>query len=186
MTSLKDKNLLFYSIHPTDEHSRVFLRELEKNHVLKKQFILVCVNDPKIKIPEKIKQMNKVPVLIASGFDKPIFGNDAVSWLKNNSFQEKGNGFDYGSLGNGASNCAYLSDDNKTSDYNQFFNNDYNHGFIDKDNVLNQQFSNIKVDAHISTYDESHELKKDIQEQMDNRLAAAFRAAVAFQAAFEQ
>jgi hypothetical protein len=171
MASIKDKNLLFYSVHQNDQISREFLSELEKNPMLKKQFILVCVSDPKIHIPDKIKQLNKVPVLVTSGLNRPIFGSDAISWLKNNSFQEKANGFEYGSLDNDTSKYAFLGDESKVSDYNQFFNNDYNHGFVEKDSTLNKQFANLKTDAHISTYDDSNEMKKDISAQMDQRLS---------------
>lgn len=171
MSSIKDKNLLFYSVHPNDEFSRDFMRELDKNPILKKQFILVCVNDPNIRIPDKIQQLNKVPVLIVAGFNRPIFGGDAVSWLKNNNFQEKANGFDYGSLDNDTSKYAFLGEEFKPSDYNQFFNNDYNHGFVEKDSILNQQFSNLKTDAHITTFDDSNEMKKDIQSQLEQRLS---------------
>ena len=142
MATLKDKNLFFYSLQPNDESSREFLKELEKNQVLKRQFILVCVNDPNIRIPEKILKIGQVPILVVPGLNRPILGNDAVSWLRNNSFQEKGNGFDYGSLdSNTPANFAFIGDESKSSDYNQYFNNEYNHGFIEKDSVLNQQFS---------------------------------------------
>jgi hypothetical protein len=171
MNSIKDKNLLFYSIHPSDEHSRNFMKELDKNPGLKKQFVLVCVNDPNIRIPDKILQLNKVPVLIISGFNTPILGNDAISWLTNNSFQDKANGLDYGALNSDDSKFAYISDDTKTSDYNQFFNSEYNHGFVEKEGVVNQQFSNLKTDARITTFDDSNELKKDIQAKMDQRLS---------------
>lgn len=170
MSSIKDKNLLFYSIHPKDDYSREFLTELEKNQILKRQFILVCVNDPNIRIPDKIKQLNKVPVLIAAGLNRPIFGSDAVSWLKNNNFQEKANGFDYGSLNDVTSKYAFLGDELKTSDYNQFFNSEYNNGFVERESVLNQQFTNLKNDTHITTFDDSNEMKKDIQGQLEQRL----------------
>lgn len=171
MNTVKDKNLLFYSVHPNDQFSREFLQELEKNPILKRQFVLICVNDPKIRIPDKIKQLNKVPVLIAAGLNRPIFGNDAVSWLKNNSFQEKGNGFEYGSFDPSQGNFSFLGEEHKTSDYNQFFNNEYNQGFVEKDSVINNQFTNLKNDTHITTYDDSSELKKDIQGQLEQRLS---------------
>ena len=170
MASIKDKNLLFYSILPNDEHSKGFLQELEKNPHLKKQFILVCVNDPNIKIPDKIRQLNKIPVLIAAGFSQPIFGQDAVSWLKNNSFQDKGNGFEFGSLDKDDSKYAWLSDETRPSDYNQFFNNEYNNGFAEKDGTLSRQFANLKTDAHITTFDDASEMKKDISGQLEKRL----------------
>ena len=171
MTSIRDKNLLFYSIHPNDEYSRDFLKELDKYSQLKKQFILICVNDPNIKIPDKIKQLNKVPVLVAAGFGRPILGNDAVSWLKNGGLQDKANGFDYGTLDDDLSKYACLTDDLKPSDYNQFYNSDYNHGFTDKDSIINQQFSKLNDNAHITTFDDANELKKDISGQLEQRLS---------------
>jgi|UniRef100_A0A6C0BJY6 hypothetical protein len=171
MTSLKDKNLLFYSIHPNDEHSREFLKELEKYPSLKKQFILVCVNDPNIRIPEKIKQIGKVPVIIVSGFNRPIFGQDAISWLKNGSFQELANGFEYGSLSGNDLKCAFLGDECKTSDYNQFFNNDYNRGFVNREGTINQQFASLAGDSHVTTYAENTEMKKDLSGQLEQRLS---------------
>jgi hypothetical protein len=171
MSVVRNKNLLFYSVHPNDKFSKDFLDELERQPLLKKQFILVCVNDPNIKIPDKIKQLNKVPVLVAAGFTRPILGNDAVSWLRNGAYQEKGNGFDFGSLNDkDSTKYAYFTDDLKPSEYNQFHNSDYNHGFGDKDSILNQQFSKLNENAHISTYDDSNELKKDISLQLNQRL----------------
>jgi hypothetical protein len=171
MSAIRDKNLLFYSIHPNDDHSKEFMKELDRYPQLKKQFILICVNDPNIRIPDQIKQLNKVPVLVAAGFSRPILGNDAVSWLKNGGLQEKANGFDFGALGNDKSQLAFLTDDLKPSDYNQFYNSDYNHGFTDKDSVLNQQFSKLNDNAHITTFDDSNELKKDISAQLEERFS---------------
>ena len=47
-----NKNILFYSIHPNDINSKAFMTLLNKYPYLKQQFILVCVNDPNIKIPQ--------------------------------------------------------------------------------------------------------------------------------------
>jgi hypothetical protein len=173
MTSIKDKNLLFYSVHPKDEHSKIFLSELKKNPQLERQFILVCVSDPKIKIPPKIHQLGKIPILIASGLNQPIFGEQAISWLKNNNFQEKGNGYEYGTLGDDMSKYALLGDESKLSGYQQSFNQDYNRGFSEKDGYLNQQFANITAvdgDSHISTYEDPNE-KKDAGKDLDAKLS---------------
>jgi hypothetical protein len=171
MSSIRDKNLLFYSIHPNDDYSKDFIKELDQYPQLKKQFILICVNDPNIRIPEKIKQLNKVPILVAAGFSRPILGNDAISWLKNGGLQEKANGFDFGSFNNDTSKFAFLTDDLKPSDYNQFYNSDYNHGFSDRDSILNQQFSKLNDNGHITTFDDANELKKDISAQLEQRLS---------------
>jgi hypothetical protein len=171
MSKLQDKNLLFYSIHPNDKYSQEFRQELEKNPGLKKQFVLICVNDPSIKIPNKIRQLNKIPVLVAAGFNRPIMGPDAVSWLRNGGFQGKANGFEFGSLEDDNDSYAYLTDEFDKSDYNQFYNSEYNLGFTDKDSMLNQQFSKLSDNAHITTYDDSNEMKKDIASQLEQRLS---------------
>ena len=80
-----NKNILFYSIHPNDTNSKQFMTLLNKYSYLKQQFILVCVNDPNIKIPQIILDIGTTPVLLSQGhgFNKPIIGTDAVSWLEN-------------------------------------------------------------------------------------------------------
>ena len=173
MADLRNKNLLFYSVHPNDVHSRELMQELDKYPQLKRQFILICVNEPNIRIPDSIKQLNKVPVLVVPGINRPILGTDAISWLKNGGMQGKANGYDYGALGDPTdrTQLAYLTDDLKPSDYNQFYNSDYNHGFTDRDNILNQQFSKLNDNAHITTFDDANELKKDISDQLENRLS---------------
>lgn len=171
-SSCSGKNLLFYSNHPNDHQSSDFLTELLKNPTLKRQFIMVCVNDRNIRIPEMIRSINRIPLLIISGLPKPIYGQEAISWLKNGNFQNKGNGFDYGSLDPGQNKYAVLSDENKPTEYNQFFNDGYNQGFSDSDNIINQQFASLSSDAGITTYDDSKELKKDMTSLIDARLAA--------------
>ena len=111
------------------------------------------------KLLSQIKSVNSVvvPVLIASGINRPIFGADAVSWLKNDSFKNKALGFDYGSLEDDKSSYARLGDELKTSDYNQFFNTDYNHGFFEKDTSLKEGFTTLISDTHITTFDDSSE-----------------------------
>jgi hypothetical protein len=86
MSKLEEQNIIFYSQHPNDLISKEFMTILQKNPILDKQFIKVCVypNYQNIKIPQKIAQLNVVPVLVAAGFPEPVTGNNALSWLKNN------------------------------------------------------------------------------------------------------
>jgi len=172
MSSIKYKNLLFYSTNAQDSQSQIFLAELNKNSQLKKQFILICVNDPNINIPERIKQIGRTPILITPGFDKPIVGEDVVNWIKNNGFQEKINGtnLDFGLLGSDTDNYAYLSDESKPSDYNQHHNHEYNRGFIDKGSILNNQFSKLSDNTHIATYDDPKNSKKGSSDGMSKSL----------------
>ena len=124
MSKIRDKNLLFYSIHPNDTYSRDFRAELERNPNLKQQFIQICVNDPKIEVPPKIKQMNQVPIVIVPEFPKPVMGPEALSWLRNGGFQEKANGsHEYGTLDDDRNNYTFLEDEATASEYNQSFHN---------------------------------------------------------------
>ena len=173
---IEDQNIIFYSLHPKDLISKQFLATLEKNPLLNRQFIKICVypNFQNIRIPQKILQLNKVPVLVPAGFPEPILGEDALSWLNNNAMTaEKSNGFDYGAIDDNAFSPKFssLADEFQQSDYNQVWNDDYNLGFArGPANKINQAFSGIKDVDRISTYDDSHENKKGISDRMMQRM----------------
>lgn len=156
-----NKNILFYSIHPNDKLSREFINELNKLHLLKKQFILICVNDPKIKIPDKIAKIGKIPVIIPSGvWDKAITGIDVLTWLKNGIFSNSANGMNYGSFDDlDMSQYAELTSEDKVTEYHQYLNKDYNKGFDLKDANINSFYSKLNEDHHVTTYDNSNETK---------------------------
>lgn len=134
MDNISNKNILFFSLHEKDVTSKQILDELNKNKLLDNQFIKVCVypNYQNINIPKKILELNKVPVLIAPGFQEPILGDNALSWIKNNTFNtDKAMGLESADLGasNFSSIYASLEEEFKSTDYNQHFNSDYNLGF---------------------------------------------------------
>jgi len=167
-----NKNILFYSIHPNDTNSKQFMTLLNKYSYLKQQFILVCVNDPNIKIPQIILDIGTTPVLLSQGhgFNKPIIGTDAVSWLENGNMQDKANGMDYGSFNDtDISQYAILSNENVNSEYHQYHNADYNRGFDFKDANINSNFSKLTENNHVETYDDSGE-KKNNTIKLDKRL----------------
>ena len=159
-----DKNVIFYSLHPQDQDSKTFMELLSKNPGLDKQFIKVCVypNIKNIPIPEIIRKINTVPVLIASGFEKPIIGKDAVSWIQNNPFNsDNANGLDYADIGNGkfSSTCASLQDDGAgNSTLSQFYQIDnYNSGFAPADNrtQTGNNFAGLDNNNRIDTYSDT-------------------------------
>ena len=162
---MEDKNVIFYSLHPNDADSKIFMELLAKNPGLDKQFIKICVypNIKGIPIPEIIRKINTVPVLIAAGFDKPIVGKNAVSWIQNNQFNsDNANGFDYADIGNGkfSSTCASLQDNdtNNLSSLDQFYHNDnYNTGFAKADNrsQTGNNFANVDSNNRIDTFADS-------------------------------
>jgi hypothetical protein len=107
-TKFRDKNLLFY--RKEDSESNQFLAELAKNQPLKSQFILINQNDPRLSLPPSIAKLDKPLILIAHGVNEPIIGKDALFWLKNNGFVDKGNGFEYMNLGGGGQLGAFIDE----------------------------------------------------------------------------
>jgi len=168
---LEDQNIIFYSLHPKDLISKQFLEVLNKNPLLDRQFIKICVypNFQNIRIPQKILELNKVPVLVPAGFPEPILGEDALSWLNNNAMTtDKSNGMDFASIDDNSFSAKFssLTDEFEQSDYNQFFNNEYNLGFSEgQGNKINQAYS-VNANDRITTYDNSSENKKGISDKM--------------------
>lgn len=109
-TKFNGKNLLFFE--QNHKISKDFMNELEKNLLLKKQFLMFNKDDPNIKLPQIITDCPDYPVVIASGVAKPIFGENAVIWIRNNGFAEKSNGnLEYCNLGlSGALSGSIISD----------------------------------------------------------------------------
>jgi hypothetical protein len=175
--ALRNKNLLFYTIHPDDTNSAKLVNALNQNPNLKRQFIMICVNDPNIQIPDAVRNKGTYPVLAANGFQELIVGQDAVTWFTNGNFQDKANGFDYAKeteLGAfGGDSFAYLGSEGQTSDYNQFYNAEYNHGFKDRDAVVNSGFAKL-TDANqkVVTYDDQHESKKDLADKLAQKITS--------------
>jgi len=179
MSKIEDKNIIFYSLHPRDDDSKKFMELLAKNEGLDKQFIKICVypNFRNVQIPDLIKQINKVPVLIASGFDKPIIGKDALSWIQNNPFNnDKVDGLDYADISNStfSSQFASLQDDSSAGNsLQQFYQNDnYNAGFgegVDRSQTGNA-FASVDNNNHIQTFSDSGS-KKGMSDMMKKKMS---------------
>jgi hypothetical protein len=174
MSEYANKNLLFYSNR--DQASLAFLTELVKNPLLDSQFIKICVNDPRVKIPQIIRQYNKIPVVVCPGFDKPILGEAAFTWLQNNAFGEKGNGLDFGNIQSAtqlSNDSSRLVNESQNTEYNQYHNNDYNLGFATDKREVNSQFSDLNKQGadqtRIPTFEESSN-KRDAKVLLDERI----------------
>jgi hypothetical protein len=169
MDKQENKSILFYSTHPNDLISRQFLEELNKNKLLNDQFIKICVTDPKITIPKKILEANSIPVVASPGFPDLIKGENALSWIRNNSFNGKGNGFNYGDVSHSSKKdfstnfTTLVEDEFQKTDYNQHYNDEYNLGFkIEDQNNVSAGFSKVKDNTHIVTYrDQSMSQEQD-------------------------
>jgi len=155
----RNKNILFYSVDAYDKMSKEILEDLEKNKILKNQFIYVCINDKRIHIPEKIKNINKIPILVISGINTPIVEKDAVSWIKNSFAQE--NVSDIQGCFANKCNFSLLKDDNNNS-------SEYNKGYS-YDDVVNSGFTDIDKPISITTYkdDATNDKKADFEASLN-------------------
>jgi hypothetical protein len=105
----KDKNLFFY--RNQDKLSMAFLQELNKNLPLKRQFIIIDMEDKKIRVPPDVAEIPTTPILIVSGNGCPIVGKDAMIWISNNGFSESANmGIEYWSMAKSSNVGAFLDD----------------------------------------------------------------------------
>lgn len=116
---VEDRNLIFYSQFPWDKNSKEFISELSKNSGLEKQFRKISIHDPSNPqminhiLPQIIKRSLKeypqrLPILVAAGFDNFVFGEDATKWIKNNAFNDHG-GLKYGDLNQNSSSLITMS-----------------------------------------------------------------------------
>ena len=151
-------NIFFYSTHPDDKESAEFLRELDKNPLLKKQVILINIYQHKI--PDIVKKTGKIPVLVTEGFNEFITGTAAISWLKNGGFQSKANGYEYADM-NTNIDSVILTDEMKKKSDSLFVNSSYNRGFDKSQPIINSGYLSFKSDSHIDIYDDSGESKLD-------------------------
>ena len=161
MSSVKNKLLLFYN-NPANQLCQKFFQILDQYPGLKKQFIFICANDPRVNLPEIIRKINTYPVLIVTGINVPIVGEKTLSWLMNNSFATiSESGMEFGNLNEqSCSQFAQLSVGD--TEYNQYYNQDYNHGFNEQPSIINNFFSKTEDDHHVSVYDNDQEKKADL------------------------
>lgn len=146
-------NILFYSNRYNDYSSREIIEELDKNKLLKTQFLLIDVD--KDKVPEKIRKLEIVPLLIVNGINEPIYGTSIITWLKNGQFQNLSNGYKYADISSDSkSTFAYIDDEFKQSEYNQHFNKSYNLGFKPKNDVI-KDYALCNEKIHIDLYEDT-------------------------------
>jgi hypothetical protein len=167
--NIKTKHILFFS---NDQMSRMIIDELDKYPSLKKQFVIVDVNNQQIVIPEKVRIIGHYPLLFFPGFEKPIEGPEALTWLQNGGLQGKANGLDYGSF-NDVPQYSVLVDESKRVDgYNRHFNEEYNRGFGQSDDKIKNSFSSLTDNHHIEAFGEDKKTKEsDFLKKLDQRKA---------------
>lgn len=178
MSGIHNKNLIFYSLYPTDSLSRLCLAELDKNPALNKQFIRICIHHPQdynkpplINLPSVVREnRNQIPILAISGFQQPILAKAAMSWLKESISKDENavtasNIQGYGT----ADNCATIAQSEAKT--NSLFDTDYNLTFSNGIGEFNKSYANIDESAQmrIPTFDESAD-KKSASQDVAKRL----------------
>lgn len=168
-------NILFYSSHPNDELSKEILNELNKNHLLKEQYVTICVNSPGIKLPRMITENNEVPVIVTRGFDKPISGEAALSLIREANSGKAG-GLDYGDpekAGMVSEDHGVLANESGRTSYHQPFNEDWNQGAENDTRTLNSAFAEYDQGFEqntVDTYEEKGRGTKGLKTQLDRKL----------------
>lgn len=118
MSKFRNKNLLFYCRGDTESND--FLNELNKNEPLKTQFILIDQNDPKIHLPPNVAKLQQPLILIPSGAKEAILNREAVHWIKNNCFSEKGNGLEFMNICGSGVACSPLDGPGQVTSTSKF------------------------------------------------------------------
>lgn len=169
-------NILFYSSNPADKLSQQILQELNKNDLLKEQYLTICVNSPNIKLPRMIVEKNEVPVIVTRGFDQPISGEAALSLIKEANSGKAG-GLEYGDP-NQASKVSedhgILAAESGRTSYQQAFNEDWNSGAELDSRTVNSAFSPIDDGFQqnvIDTYEEKGKGTKGLKGQLNKKLS---------------
>lgn len=152
-------NVLFYSNHPQDQLSREIIQELNRNSLLKEQYVTICVNQPGIKLPRVVMEHGEIPCLVTRGFKKLISGNDALSLVKEAN-SGKATGLDYGDVDKAAQvseDHGILANESGRTSYHQAFNEDWNHGAENDERTVNSAYSTIEEgysQGNVDTYEE--------------------------------
>ncbi len=157
-------SILFYTTHPSDNLSKDIIVELKKNPDLEKQIKLICVSNPNLKLPQVIMDMDEFPLIVSRGFDKPIKGEFALSWIRNSSFSGLANGMNYGNIDEAAKTSdefGTLAHENAKTGYHQAFNEDWNTDGVDQStHTVNSSFSQIEEVQSVDTYKEQDPKQK--------------------------
>ena len=180
MSGIQNKNLIFYSLHPNDKLSKLCLEELDKMPEFKKQFIPICIHDPRdvnrpptIRLPQKVedcKRKGLIPILAIAGFKEAIFATSALSWIKESALKTGDALLGSNIHGGGvADNCSLISQAGESG--NSLFDTDYNIGFSTAKGEFNKNYANIDeaAESKIVTYDESSD-KNNASSEISQRL----------------
>jgi hypothetical protein len=182
MSGIQNKNLLFYSLHPNDALSKQCIEYLDKYPVLNKQFIRICIHDPRdynrppvnIRLPrivDECKHKGLIPLLAIAGLTEPVFAHAAISWMKESSLNSKGDLLGSNIHGTGiADSCCTIEQASQSG--NSLFDTDYNIGFSNGRGEFNKGYASIDEasDNRIVTYDDSSDKKSassDIAKRME-------------------
>ncbi len=158
MSKFQYQVILFYTSRSNDTLSYEILNELQNNQNLNDQIKKICVSNPSLKLPKIIVERDTFPIIVVRGFNKPIEGEHALSWIKEGHFSGKANGLDYGDLDKTkqtSDDFGTLAVESSNTEYHQAFNEEYNRDGVDlSTHVVNSTFSHIDDSQNIDTFEE--------------------------------
>ena len=165
MSGIQNKNLIFYSRYPGDKLSLMCLEALDKSPALNKQFIRICIHDPRdytkpseIRLPARVHQCKSkglIPIIAIAGYKEPVFANSALSWITESSLTQDGGIMPSNIHGQGtADNCCTIAQASQNG--NALFDTGYNIGFSDGQGEFNKDYASIDeaAESRIVTYEE--------------------------------
>ena len=173
-------NLLFYSQNPQDQVSSAILTSLSQNPQLDKLFIKICVEQA-TRLPRMVIKENVVPVVVVSGFDQIIKGYDALTWIQGSALgnsQEGPMGMDLNTKDHQIYSTIGQEDQNSLQ---QFYHDQYNHGFQQGDREDQNYQGQIKAPQRIVTYNEQEIPRSNSTELHYNPNAQIQRPAMSYQ-----
>jgi hypothetical protein len=180
MSGIQNKNLIFYSRYPGDKLSAMCLEALDKSPALNKQFIRICIHDPRdcnkpseFRLPDRVLQCKTkglIPIIAIAGYKQPVFANSALSWITESSLTKDGGIMPSNIHGQGtADNCCTI--EQASLNGNALFDTGYNIGFSDGQGEFNKDYASIDEAAgsRIVTYEELND-KKSASAEISQRI----------------
>lgn len=169
----KAEFILFYSIHPEDQLSKKIIDEINKNPLLDKTIKKICVSNPNLKLPEKLKtDLKEIPSIISRGFNKPISGIDALTLLQNSN--KATGGLEFGDISNKEQSISdkygalEIEAADTKSNFYDIIDKNYSKDHIEQSkHNINSKFSNLEDIHNMDIYEDKQPTGKNSEKKLE-------------------
>jgi hypothetical protein len=180
--SIRNKNIIFFSLAPEDVLSHEIIKCINNNVNLKDQFIKLPVQNyldlnspPPYRLPKAVQKIHadgQLPVLYVTGFSRLILGKNAFTWITNELEKENNGGLEGFNFDMGFDDSCTIIDDNIYDSGDVL--TEYNMKFSSGKGEINKSYANIDeaTENSIVTYDEdtSKNARQSQAQQIKNRI----------------